>query len=59
MCIRLIFVDDVATAARKLKGDFPGQDKEAKKAGQEGYEQVRASAQQYVGLWDTITLTTC
>ncbi|KAL6709288.1 hypothetical protein ACN47E_001695 [Coniothyrium glycines] len=38
---------DAATAARKLKGDFPGQDKEAKKAGEEGYEAVRVTAQQY------------
>jgi len=45
---RLTVVDDAATAARKLRGDYPGQDKEAKKAGQEGYEAVRASAQQYV-----------
>jgi hypothetical protein len=33
-----------------MRGDFPGQDKEAKKAGEEGYEAVRASAQQYVCL---------
>jgi hypothetical protein len=33
---------------RRAKGDFPGQDKEAKKAGEEGYEAVRATAQQYV-----------
>lgn len=45
---RLISTDDAATAVRKLKGDFVGQDKEAKKAGEEGYEQVRATAQQYV-----------
>ncbi|CAN9219564.1 unnamed protein product [Alternaria alternata] len=38
---------DAATAARKLRGDYPGQDKEAKKAGEEGYEAVRANAQQY------------
>jgi hypothetical protein len=46
----LTFADDVATATRRLRGDFPGQDKEAKKAGEEGYEQVRATAQQMVGL---------
>lgn len=45
---KLILADDAATAARKLKGDFPGSDKEAKKAGEEGYEAVRATAQQYV-----------
>jgi hypothetical protein len=31
-----------------VKGDFPGQDKELKKAGEEGYEAVRSTAQQYV-----------
>ncbi|KAJ4362009.1 hypothetical protein N0V83_010950 [Neocucurbitaria cava] len=41
------FEHDAATAARRVKGDFPGQDKEAKKVGEEGYEQVRATAQQY------------
>lgn len=40
--------DDAANATRRLKGDLPGQDKEAKKAGEEGYEAVRATAQQYV-----------
>ncbi|RMZ69921.1 hypothetical protein GMOD_00008861 [Pyrenophora seminiperda CCB06] len=38
---------DAATAARKLRGDYPGQDKELKKAGEEGYEAVRARAEQY------------
>ncbi|KAL5115394.1 hypothetical protein ACEQ8H_006694 [Pleosporales sp. CAS-2024a] len=38
---------DAANAVRRIKGDFPGQDKEAKKAGEEGYEAVRATAQQY------------
>jgi hypothetical protein len=33
---------------RRAKGDFPGQDKELKKAGEEGYEQIRSTAQQYV-----------
>ena len=42
--------DDAATATRRMRGDYPGQDKEAKKAGEEGYEAVRASAQQYVRL---------
>lgn len=41
-------LDDAATAARKLRGDYPGQDKELKKAGEEGYEAVRARAEQYV-----------
>lgn len=45
---RLTAVDDAVTATRRLRGDYPGQDKEAKKAGEEGYEAVRASAQQYV-----------
>lgn len=40
--------DDAANVTRRVKGDFPGQDKEAKKAGEEGYEAVRATAQQYV-----------
>ena len=31
-----------------MRGDFPGQDKEAKKAGEEGYEAVRATASDYV-----------
>jgi hypothetical protein len=44
----LIIADDAAEAVRRVKGDFPGQDKEAKKAGEEGYEAVRATAQQYV-----------
>jgi hypothetical protein len=44
------YTDDAATAARRLRGDYPGQDKEAKKAAEEGYEAVRASAQQYVCL---------
>jgi hypothetical protein len=35
---------------RRVKGDFPGQDKELKKAGEEGYEAVRSTAQQYVRL---------
>jgi len=43
-----MLADDAANMTRRLKGDFPGQDKEAKKAGEEGYEQVRATAQQYV-----------
>ena len=38
---------DAANLARRVKGDFPGQDKEAKKAAEEGYESVRATAQQY------------
>ena len=37
--------DDAAEAARKVKGDYPGQDKEARKAGEEAYEAVRARAQ--------------
>ncbi|KAF2657103.1 hypothetical protein K491DRAFT_714833 [Lophiostoma macrostomum CBS 122681] len=37
---------DAATAARKVKGDFPGQDKEAKKAGEEGLEAIKAKADQ-------------
>ena len=41
------FEHDAATAARKVKGDWPGSDKEAKKAGEESYEAVRATAQQY------------
>ncbi|KAJ4993634.1 hypothetical protein SVAN01_00688 [Stagonosporopsis vannaccii] len=41
------FEHDAATAARRVRGDFPGQDKEAKKAGEEGYEAVRATAQDY------------
>ncbi|KAF1971264.1 hypothetical protein BU23DRAFT_510306, partial [Bimuria novae-zelandiae CBS 107.79] len=39
------FEHDAATAARKVKGDYPGQDKEARKAGEESYEAVRAKAQ--------------
>ena len=46
----LITTDDAANAVRRVKGDFPGQDKEAKKAGEEGYEAVRSTAQQYVRL---------
>jgi len=42
------YIDDAATAARRLRGDYPGQDKEAKKAGEEAYETARAKAQQYV-----------
>lgn len=45
---RLTFIDDAANATRRVRGDFPGQDKEAKKAGEEGYEAVRATAQDYV-----------
>jgi hypothetical protein len=41
-------VDDAANLTRRARGDFPGQDKEAKKAGEEGYEQVRSTIQQYV-----------
>tara|TARA_R110002003_G_scaffold1005_9_gene22048 strand:- start:15280 stop:15684 length:405 start_codon:yes stop_codon:yes gene_type:complete len=44
----LTSADDAANAIRRVKGDFPGQDKEAKKAGEEGYEAVRSTAQQYV-----------
>ncbi|KAF2449932.1 hypothetical protein P171DRAFT_428052 [Karstenula rhodostoma CBS 690.94] len=36
---------DAAEATRKLRGDYPGQDKEAKKAGEEAYETARAKAQ--------------
>ncbi|KAF1360805.1 hypothetical protein EJ07DRAFT_113645 [Lizonia empirigonia] len=38
---------DAANITRRVRGDFPGQDKEAKKAGEEGYEAVRATAQDY------------
>ncbi|KAF2125932.1 hypothetical protein P153DRAFT_425690 [Dothidotthia symphoricarpi CBS 119687] len=38
---------DAATAARKARGQMPGAQHEAKKAGEEGYETVRATAQQY------------
>ncbi|KAJ4359209.1 hypothetical protein N0V95_002375 [Ascochyta clinopodiicola] len=38
---------DAANATRRVRGDFPGQDKEAKKAAEEGYESVRATAQDY------------
>ncbi|KAJ4337973.1 hypothetical protein N0V87_004321 [Didymella glomerata] len=41
------FEHDAANATRRVRGDFPGQDKEAKKAGEEGYEAVRATAQDY------------
>jgi hypothetical protein len=44
----LTFSDDAANAVRRVKGDFPGSDKELKKAGEEGYEAVRSTAQQYV-----------
>lgn len=42
------WVDDAATATRRLKGDFPGQDKEAKKAGEEGIEAIKARARELV-----------
>ena len=42
--------DDAAEATRKARGDYPGQDKEAKKAGEEAYETARAKAQQLVSL---------
>lgn len=35
-----------------MKGDLPGREKEAKKAGEEGFEAVRAKAQNLVGLLD-------
>ncbi|KAH8707594.1 hypothetical protein GQ44DRAFT_715657 [Phaeosphaeriaceae sp. PMI808] len=38
---------DAANALRQVKGNFPGQDKEAKKAAEEGYESIRSTAQQY------------
>ena len=44
----LTIADDAANAVRRVKGDFPGSDKELKKAGEEGYEAVRSTAQQYV-----------
>jgi len=44
--------DDLATASAKVKGDLPGREKEAKKAGEEGFEAVRAKAQNLVGLLD-------
>lgn len=37
-----------------MKGDYPGQDKEAKKAGEEAYEAVRARAQSLVSAYETI-----
>jgi len=37
---------DAATAVRKMKGDLPGQDKEAKKAGEEGMEAIKARARE-------------
>ncbi|KAH7136113.1 hypothetical protein B0J11DRAFT_576660 [Dendryphion nanum] len=39
------FEHDAASATRKLKGELPGREKEAKKAGEEGYEAIRAKAQ--------------
>lgn len=44
----LMGIDDAATAVRKMRGDFPGQDKEAKKAGEEGLEAIRARAEDLV-----------
>ena len=44
----LTLADDAATASRKIQGELPGREKEAKKAGEEGYEAVRAKAQEYV-----------
>jgi hypothetical protein len=46
--LRLTTPDDAANLTRRARGDFPGQDKEAKKAAEEGYESVRATAQSYV-----------
>ncbi|KAF2249215.1 hypothetical protein BU26DRAFT_551012 [Trematosphaeria pertusa] len=36
---------DAASASAKVRGEMPGREKEAKKAGEEGYETVRAKAQ--------------
>lgn len=46
--------DDAAEATRKVKGDYPGQDKEAKKAGEEAYEAARAKAQGLVSASDPL-----
>lgn len=46
--LQLTTPDDAANLARRARGDLPGQDKELKKAGEEGYETVRANAQQFV-----------
>lgn len=40
-----------------MKGDFPGQDKEAKKAGEEAYETARAKAQSLVSLSEVFRST--
>jgi hypothetical protein len=47
---QLTTADDAANLTRRARGDLPGQDKELKKAGEEGYEIVRANAQQFVRL---------
>ncbi|KAF2634713.1 hypothetical protein P280DRAFT_554354 [Massarina eburnea CBS 473.64] len=36
---------DAASASAKVRGDLPGHEKEAKKAGEEGYEALRARAE--------------
>ncbi|KAF2713019.1 hypothetical protein K504DRAFT_530089 [Pleomassaria siparia CBS 279.74] len=37
---------DAARASAKIRGEFPGREKEAKKAGEEGYETIRSKAQE-------------
>lgn len=40
--------DDAAAASAKVRGNLPGHEKEAKKAGEEGYEALRARAESLV-----------
>ncbi|KAF2267723.1 hypothetical protein CC78DRAFT_456419 [Lojkania enalia] len=42
------FEHDAAAASRKLKGELPGREKEAKKAGEESYESVKSAASDFV-----------
>ncbi|KAF2009149.1 hypothetical protein BU24DRAFT_428671 [Aaosphaeria arxii CBS 175.79] len=40
------FEHDAAAASARVRGELPGREKEAKKAGEEGYEAIRSKAQE-------------
>jgi hypothetical protein len=48
LALLLTNVDDAASASAKVKGEMPGRGKEAKKAGEESYEALRARAEELV-----------
>lgn len=54
----LTFIDDAARASAKVRGELPGREKEAKKAGEEGFEAIRSKAKELVSLHSNYPYTT-